>query len=104
VDAPAETSQKPAYFTLAYAARKLFPVPHSPATVTRYVVKGLRKPDGSVRKLPGLFSAGRWWVTKEDVEAFVAAITADRSGRAAATPARREAAARAESACAKLGL
>jgi hypothetical protein len=83
VDAPAQTPTPPkrAYFPVAFAAAELFQVPHSTATVTRYVIKGLRMRDGSVRKLPALFSAGKWWLTREDCEAFTAAVTADRTGR-----------------------
>jgi hypothetical protein len=104
VNAPDAPAEKPQYFTLAYAARHLYPTPVHPSTITRHILKGYRSPDGTLRKLAALRTPGGWVVTREAIVEFLAGITGDRTGCRVTPAARSRAAERAEAECVRLGL
>ncbi len=74
------TPERPRYYKIAEAARDLCPVPIHPASLTRHILQGVRLRDGSTRKLLAIRTPGGWLVTREAVNEFLEAITADRQG------------------------
>jgi hypothetical protein len=76
--------------TLAAAARRLPPVrrakPVHPATVLRWVLRGLLAPDGRRVRLAARRVGGSWCTTAEAVERFLAALSALPGPAAAPTP------------------
>jgi hypothetical protein len=73
--------------TLAAQARR---IPSSridghthPATISRWLIRGVRLKNGSVHRLIGLRSPGGWLVSDEAMGHFLAVLTADRTGEPA---------------------
>jgi len=84
LDAP----PRPAYLALADAAR-LCPSlrsgkPTHPATLTRWILRGVRLRGGTLLKLAAKRFPGGWAVSKEALDEFIDAITRDRCGDPAA--------------------
>src|SRR5438270_2229 len=87
----AETPPIRKYFGLAEAARELFPPsrggrPLHPNTVVRFANPGAQARDGSRIRLQLTRLPGRWVVTREAVESFLAAVTRDRLGEPETPP------------------
>jgi hypothetical protein len=57
-----------------------------PASVTRWILRGIRLRDGSTLRLVGTRSPGGWLVDPADLDHFLAALTADRTGQPAPVP------------------
>jgi hypothetical protein len=60
--------------------------PTHPATITRWIMRGVRLRDGSRLRLAATRSPGGWLVTDDAIEHFLAALTADRLGEPAPAP------------------
>jgi len=89
--------------SLPQAARRFPPyrldAPVNPSTVWRWILQGVRLPDGSRVKLEAIRLAGRWLTSVEAIERFIAAQTpalhSDSAPRPRTTTQRQRAAARA---------
>jgi hypothetical protein len=57
--------------------------PVSPTSVVRWIVEGVRLRAGGRLKLPAVRYPGGWRIAEDDFAAFIARLTADRSGEAA---------------------
>lgn len=68
-------------FTPAEAARDLIPGRPSAQTVTRWMLSGIIGPDGKRLKLASFKVAGRRYITREAVAAFIAASNGDAERR-----------------------
>jgi hypothetical protein len=78
------------YQTVAQVTR-LFPPsrngrPVHVATVTRWIVVGVRLRDGTVLRLRAVRAPGRWLVEPGAVQEFLEALRADRVGTSTSTP------------------
>jgi hypothetical protein len=84
-----------AYQNLSQVARHLSSSregrPVHTATVTRWVIEGVRASDGSRIKLRAMRFPSGWRTTLEWVDDFIQAITADRTGRPVTVQGRRTA-------------
>lgn len=78
----ATAGTSPAYQSIADAAR---PVGAHPATLTRWILRGVRDPrNGGRIKLEAIRTPGRWLVPEGAVNRFLAEVTAARTGEPAA--------------------
>jgi hypothetical protein len=94
-------------------AANLFPSfrngrPVHPATLTRWILKGVRGPNGACVRLEALKRPAGWITSVEAVERFLAALTPNLNASRAPTPAtpgkRRRASERAAKELEKLGI
>jgi hypothetical protein len=79
------------YRGLAAAARRIpgfrdDKSPH-PATLSRWITRGVRLQDGTVLRLTAKRFPGGWAVCDADVDTFVDRLTADRTGEPVEVPA-----------------
>jgi hypothetical protein len=79
------------------------------STLTRWIIRGFRLRDGSIRKLTARRFPGGWAVSREAIDEFVDTITRDRCGEPVSvasppTDSRRRAIARADAELARLGV
>jgi hypothetical protein len=78
------------YLTVAEVAKRFPPSrcgrPVHVGTVTRWVTLGARLRDGRRLRLKADRLPGRWIITPESVDEFIAALTADRSGTPMSAP------------------
>ena len=79
-------------FTAAEASRDLFPGRPSVQTVTRWMLTGIKGPDGQMLKLQSFKAGGRRYITREAAAEFIAASNEDAPPRRSATDAARQSA------------
>jgi hypothetical protein len=79
-----QAPQRSAAINLAVAARLIPSVRGEkhvhPATLTRWILRGIRLRDGAILKLVAQRFPGGWVTTREDLDAFVGRLTRDRCG------------------------
>ncbi len=62
------------------AAGLEYPIPVSGHTVTKHIVAGVKAKNGGRIRLGGVRAPSGWRVSRESLDAFFAALTADRGG------------------------
>jgi hypothetical protein len=83
----------PTYFPLPVIARQIRSMrgdkPLHPATLSRWILTGVRLRSGETLRLNARRLPGGWQVSREAVEQFIERLTADRCGAPAPAPAER---------------
>jgi hypothetical protein len=103
-----EADRPTIYRGLAEAARRIPSFRNGksthPATLTRWITRGVRLNDGRTLKLAARRFPGGWAVADDALDEFINKLTADRTGEPVAQPARRQAVERAEAELDRIGI
>jgi hypothetical protein len=107
VETPAERAAR--RYGLMEAGRLFFDQPPHPASITRWILRGILLRSGERLRLIAERQPNRWVVTEAAVRDFIARLTADRLGEHAPSPpevtaSRRRAADRAERELTAIGI